>query len=439
MIFWLQTFILSLTGWLQMGVQGAFILVIFNRKINWKRLLIFSVTVGLVSQGMRLALPEYLGVLNLAVYVGVMTLSMYFLFQLKIYESILAVCLTIVMSAFAEYASVSLAQAVLQNGFDSFMANNSFPTVLLKQNLATVFAVVVALALAYYKFRIVLPADIKRDRLLGILANGLVTVIVIVPNILYFLNNHFEVSIGIVGFNSISILIMFGLSVFNTFKQGELESKKQEVEFQKQYIDTLNNVVDGLRGFKHDYNNMVQVIGGYLALNDLEGLKKYHFHMQKESTIINSVMPINEYLKDNPALYGLILSKFTYSEVKNVIFRSNISSNISFTNINMYDFCKVLGILLDNAIEAATESDKKQVELYIHEHSEIFGVVVEVSNTYSGVIDQEDIFKNGFTTKKDHSGFGLWEVKKIVTKYNTWSLKTKIESPYFTQQITIQY
>lgn len=87
-----------------------------------------------------------------------------------------------------------------------------------------------------------------------------------------------------------------------------MEYLKQCIEFEKQYTSTLNDMLFSLRGFKHDYNNMLQVIDGYILSNDLEGLKKFHSQMMSESRKINNITPLNSYIKDNPAIYGLILS-----------------------------------------------------------------------------------------------------------------------------------
>lgn len=420
-----------------MGVQGAFVLVIFNKKMSMKRLLLFSLILGSVSQLMRLMLPEFMVTLNLVVYILLMGLAFRFIFAFRIYETVLGISLTLVLTAFAEYSSTSVAKLLLRESFNELMQLNNFFAVVIVQNTATFFGLVLVLVIAYLKFRIQLPSEASKRRLLGITSNGLVTAIVMVPNMIYIVNSNYKNSVSIFIFNSISVLVMFLMSIFNSLKHGELEAKKQEVEYQKQYIETLNHVIDGLRGFKHDYNNMVQVIGGYLALDDLEGLRRFHFHMQKESISINSVAPINTYLKENPALYGLVLSKFTYSEVKNVIFQSSITTQINFSAINSYDFCKVLGILLDNAIEAAEESEKRQVDFHIRDDSNGKGVIVEIGNTVSAPVEEEDIFKDGFSTKEGHSGFGLWEVKKIVARYRNWTLETKIYERYFRQRIII--
>lgn len=218
-----------------------------------------------------------------------------------------------------------------------------------------------------------------------------------------------------------------------------MEVLRQNVEFQELYIKTLNEMVDSLRGFKHDYNNMLQVVGGYISVNDMDGLNKFYNQMVNESKKINNFIPLNSYIKDNPAIYGLLLSKISYSEIRKVNFTINVLNKIEIDNIKIYDLCKILGILLDNAIEAAEVSDKKFVELSIRENSDKSCLFIEINNSCNENIDIESIFKDGFSTKKGHTGFGLWQTQKILNKYKNCTLHTSFKHNVFSQKIEIKH
>ena len=198
-------------------------------------------------------------------------------------------------------------------------------------------------------------------------------------------------------------------------------------------------MIDSLRGFKHDHNNMLQVFHGYISVNDMEGLKNFHSQLLLESRKINNIAPLNSYIKDNPPLYGLLLSKISYTEIKNISFTISVMCKIKTGNIKTYDFCKVLGILLDNAIEAAEDSDKKFVELSIRENCDKSSLFIEINNSCVGTVDVASIFKDGFTTKKDHTGFGLWDVQRITSRYKNFKLHTNAMANFFSQKIEIIY
>jgi len=330
---------------------------------------------------------------------------------------------------------ISLGEQFLSSNWVQVVIKNA-----VMRNTANFLLFTTSIVIYYLKMRISIPEDINRKRAFSLLINGMIAIILIVPNMLFFTNNTVtNVPIEVIIFNAVSVIILLALSVYNSANIGELETKRQEVEFQKLYIQTLSDTIDSLRGFKHDFNNILQVINGYLSMDDLAGLKGYFKQLYADSRMVNNVLPLNTYIKDNPAVYGLLLSKISYSEIKNIIFNINILTQINTGSMKICDFCKVLGILLDNALEAASESEKKFAELIITKNPDKSGIVIEIINSYKDSVDVEKIYENGYTTKENHSGFGLWEVKKIISKYKNSSINTSACEGIFTQHIEILY
>jgi len=285
--------------------------------------------------------------------------------------------------------------------------------------------------------KIIIPEDINKKRMLAIIINVLITVMLIAPNILFFEHTDIKLPVEVIIFNIISVFVLVALSIYNSIQSGELEMKKREIEFQNLYINSLVELANSLRGFKHDFNNVVQSLGGYLALDDLEGLKKYYDQMLAETRYVNNLMPISSYLTNNPALYGLLLSKISEAESKGINFNVNIMCDIYTGSIKIYDFCKVMGVLLDNAIEAASESEKKYAEICVRESLDKTVVIIEISNSFESNVDVTKIFENGFSTKEGHSGFGLWEVKSICSKHSDCQFNTTVTKNIFTQTLKI--
>ena len=70
----------------------------------------------------------------------------------------------------------------------------------------------------------------------------------------------------------------------------------------------------------------------------------------------------------------------------------------------------------DNAFEAAEETEDKYVEIFT-KNLDNEGILIEISNsTNNKDVDIEKIYQKGYSTKTEHTGIGLWEVKKIVFK-----------------------
>jgi two-component system sensor histidine kinase AgrC len=307
------------------------------------------------------------------------------------------------------------------------------------QTLAIGIYVIVILFVYLVKMKINIPEDLSKRKSLEIITNIVLSFFFIIPNIFSMLNGISIVSKELFVYNSVALLSIISLNIFNAIKLTNMEVIKNDMEFQKIYIETLNNAIDSLKGFKHDYNNIVQSIGGYLMINDIDGLKRFYHHMLAECKKVNNIFPLNNYIKECPPIYGILLSKIYYSEANDVLLEINVSSKINIPTIKLYDLSKILGILLDNAIEAAAESKKKYVEFIANESHGKNKLVIEIINSFDSTVNVEKIFQDGFTTKKEHTGFGLSEVKKILSKYKNCTLYTKISDNIFTHKIEIGF
>ena len=108
--------------------------------------------------------------------------------------------------------------------------------------------------------------------------------------------------------------------------------------------------------------------------------------------------------------------------------------------MKIYEFAKILGILLDNAIEASSESKEKIINLDFKNDTKNSRQLIIIENTYKDKdLNTEAIFEKGISSKENHTGLGLWEVRKIVKKNNNVNLFTSKNQKYFSQQLEIYY
>ena len=118
----------------------------------------------------------------------------------------------------------------------------------------------------------------------------------------------------------------------------------------------------------------------------------------------------------------------------------NLNIFMSFKNIDVkiYELTRILGILLDNAIEAAIDSNLKIIKIEFKKDVPNNRFLLIVKNSYSKKdIDIDSIFEKGVSSKPNNSGLGLWEVKKILNKVQNLNLYTYKDYTYFTQQIEL--
>lgn len=259
---------------------------------------------------------------------------------------------------------------------------------------------------------------------------------------------NIELIFFIINFKVLGItFIIFGIIlnvIFIYLWREKLENKIQMDELTISY-NCLNeqnkcliNLNDTLRCFKHDFSNIIQVIHGYLLMDNLEALKKYFDRLLKESNHVKNLEIISAKKINNPAIYGILLNKYLLAEEKNIDMNIDICTNVDEIGDKSYEVSRIMGILLDNAIEAAVECDEKLVNVsLVQVDNKTKKITIE--NTYNDKdVKIQDIYKKEFSSKKGNTGLGLWETKHILEKEEQISMETSKNNRLFRQEIGIQ-
>ena len=147
-----------------------------------------------------------------------------------------------------------------------------------------------------------------------------------------------------------------------------------------------------------------------------------------------------KYLPSN-GLKGFFYYKFLEAENKGINVSVNISKQIEnsfLKDVDTKDFkdlARIIGVYLDNAIEASfTSKDKKLgIEMYlINEKVEII-----ITNTFNNEINLDKIGKESFSTKGKNRGHGLLLVKKILSENNMFEAKNETRNNIYIQTLKV--
>lgn len=242
---------------------------------------------------------------------------------------------------------------------------------------------------------------------------------------------------------SIFVLVLyFFISLYTLFRTSKLEITTKNLEEEKLYNQTLTVLYDKIRGFKHDFNNIVQGIGGYISTNNMEGLKEYYSQVLDDCQRVNNLALLSPDVINNPAIYSLITSK--YHKAMEYGIKIDLEVFMDLTNINMkiYLLTRVLGILIDNAIEAAKDCDEKEIIITFRKDIQKNKQLFIIQNTYSNKdVNIDEIFEKGKTSKANNDskshGLGLWEIRQLLKKNHNLNLYTTKTEKYFKQQFEI--
>ena len=202
----------------------------------------------------------------------------------------------------------------------------------------------------------------------------------------------------------------------------------------------LTVMYDNMRGFKHDFSNFVQALDGYAKTNDIEGVKLMCESLTKDYKKVNNMEIINTNVLNNSAVGCILTNKYFIAIQENINVNIECLIDLAETREYSYEFCRILSILLDNAIEASKQSNEKIINIKIFKDSQVNRKLIIIENSYNQVdIDLDKIYEKGYSSKenseKEH-GLGLWTVRKILNKSSKLSLFTT-KDEMFRQQLEI--
>lgn len=219
------------------------------------------------------------------------------------------------------------------------------------------------------------------------------------------------------------VLLIINVILYLSYTTSKLRHRLLDWEMQATgtYISSLLHTNQEFQAIKHDFYNLLQGYGGYLSIKNYKGLEEYHKKLFTTTKQVGDFLSIIEVLQPRIAMYNLLGSVVEKANKANVSFSVNQVCDPTNIVLKDADLCKVLGILLENALEEAQLSKEKQINISFHQEDEK-GIILAISNTTQGDIHTEKIFKDGYTTKPDHLGMGLGCVLAILDTYENCSL-----------------
>ncbi|WP_326512988.1 sensor histidine kinase [Clostridium intestinale] len=237
----------------------------------------------------------------------------------------------------------------------------------------------------------------------------------------------------------ISMSVITFVVANNMKKEIQYENRKIELENLKEYNSNLEAMYNDMRGFRHDYTNILTAMSGYIEEKNIEGLEEFFY---------KKIVPLNSEMnrKNNrigllqnihiTEIKGLIASKVIRAQELGIDVLVDIVEPVDKIDMDIIDLSRTIGILLDNAIEAAIECEKSWIKLTFIQ-KENFVLLVFINSCVERTPQIYRIFEKGFSTKGDNRGLGLYNLKEIVNKYHTISLDTKADKGEFTQVLQI--
>ena len=228
------------------------------------------------------------------------------------------------------------------------------------------------------------------------------------------------------------------LSIYSFTRIIKLANTRRDLESAEEYNKSLEILYDNVKGFKHDFDNIISTLDGFIQNNDMNGLKDYFKDVKKDCKITNNLAILNPRIINNPGIYSLLNNKYFKATNLGVTFDIDFFLDLNKLKINTYEFSRMLGILIDNAIEEAEKCEDKIVKITFLRENRNNRAIITIQNTYLNKdVNIEKIFNKGESGKENHSGIGLWEVRNYIKKSKNLDLFTKKTDKFFIQELSI--
>ncbi len=182
------------------------------------------------------------------------------------------------------------------------------------------------------------------------------------------------------------------------------------------YHAEMQSFMSVIRSQRHDYNFHLHTLSGLIDIGDFDECRQYLHHLVQDSSSINTFLPV-----EDPAIAALIFSYRTMALEYGIEMHLDIQNDLKNVVTNVYETNKVIGNLLQNAIdEVRTHKDKSYgIYLYIIKRGE--DCIIHTANkiTLPGDTQRhlQEMYRPGFSTKANHEGIGLSSVQNLLRRY----------------------
>lgn len=268
---------------------------------------------------------------------------------------------------------------------------------------------------ALYQYLLASPAETQFDTLIKMFVITLVFVVTLGGISIYIFSNNQKLA-------------------FAT-REKVIEQRAMQL-----YIDEISKQNEEINQFRHDYLNILSSLESYLEEGDLQALTVYYQQtIQPTRTLfLENASKLSALQKiDHPAIRGIFMTKLLLAQEKGISVHLEMTGKIIFPK-DVFDLnlIRILGILLDNAIEEVDALGKGELAVAFFQEKD--ALVILIQNTVRNPVEPlYQLKKQGFSTKGKGRGYGLSTVDELMSQTSTLLLETTISQHLFVQKLTL--
>lgn len=207
---------------------------------------------------------------------------------------------------------------------------------------------------------------------------------------------------------TMTLLVSWGaaLDIREAFSARELASDADMLQDAYAQLEDLNGT---LRAQRHDFMNHLQVVFSLLELEDYKEASDYI------ERVYGDIRRVSRTLKTaHPAINALLAAKVGDCEARGVHVDLQIESPWAGLPVESWEMCRVLGNLIDNAMDAMKDAPEPRLLIRLSESVQSYTFVIANNGPMIQPSIAERIFQRGFSTKGEGRGMGLSIVRGIM-------------------------
>ena len=218
----------------------------------------------------------------------------------------------------------------------------------------------------------------------------------------------------------------------------KVKAQRDVIAQQQLYEQDLEAIRREVRAFRHDYKNLLAGLWSQAGAGELDQLRSALSELD-----VGFDRRIGEKIQRTtqignlrvPQVRSLLLSKLARMGELGIDCRLEAIYPVERVDMDVWDFARCLGILLDNAAEGAAETETPWVEVVLLAQEE--GLSLRVSNPCAGTIDPDKLWTEGGSTKGEGRGLGLASYQRILARYPNAACSTSWAGGVFVQKLTV--
>lgn len=263
-------------------------------------------------------------------------------------------------------------------------------------------------------------------------------------NIIYGEIVHYPIQVLTVNGILVSVLVLSSAVLFYILYQILLQNQQlvlqqQEQAITQEYMTQMEDLYQEMCTFRHDYKNILSTMGYYIEHKELAHLEEY-FHQKILPTA--SSLPGQDFILGKLSqvqvapIKSLLCSKLCICQNKQIPFSLSIPQPVTQFPMDILSLSQILGILLDNAIEAAIQTEQPYVEINLLLLEE--NIYIEIKNrTLPLTVPISELSRHGFSTKKGHTGLGLHTVQKLLAPLEHVQFSLEVQDDLFSAKLIL--